>query len=537
MQRVKKIALILLIWLFAIYLISVIQTSPITISVNDASFFQLPMVFWLIMLVSPFLLYIIAKDSKNPLIPMLCVIFYFFFFYSYGLYFMVHPTNTDIQNSVRFLDMLSSTTHIGSNEILMERYFSFPVYFIFSKMFASSLSISPIQTCNIGFFSLFLMLPIVLPLFYKRKGKTENISLYFIAPALYLTLSWHFINDQFVPQFLGLVYLFILFGFYQQYQKDNNPLYVLLIIIFYSLAVFTHPFIHIFFLVFVIFEKVLSKLFKVKKQKIVSSGIIMALLGILVPYIGVYWLMLGNPTAETWRLFQRIVAERDSVGNGYRVQPLYNLVPKIYDQYFSPITKYIMVAAIILIGLGFLFYFLKKRKLLDLNVLLSSASWFVLGLTNLVLGQRALQVAMLPLARHFRYPYKFFSILSKIVVVIILVAPSLFVANLLINMSINGDRYIQDPEENLLGTFTSKHIINETILLHALNPYPVRYPSEGISYRVVFEKPGGYNWDRIDIVLDSPKLKKDFMYRNTTLPRDIYDSVVYDNRDIEMVVK
>ena len=47
---------------------------------------------------------------------------------------------------------------------------------------------------------------------------------------------------------------------------------------------------------------------------------------------------------------------------------------------------------------------------------------------------------------------------------------------------------------------------------------------------------GPYVWEKIDVVLNSPKLQKKFMYFNVTLPRDLYDSVVYDNKDIEMIV-
>jgi len=539
MNNVKKVALILLIWLFATFFISVVQTSPITISLTTASFFQIPVIFWLVILVSPFLLYIIAKNSKNPLVPLLCVTLYFFLFYSYGLYFMSHPTTTDVVNAVRFQDVLSSITHIGVKEINIENYFLFPIYFIYSKILTSILGIGPFQTLNLGFFSLLLTVPVYLSLFYKRNHNIEHTSIYFITPALYLTLSWYFINDQYVPQFLGLVYLFILFGLYVKYQKERNPLFILLMVIFYALAVFTHPFVHIFFLIMIILEIPLSKFFGKGKQRTFTPGIIISFFAILVPYIGVYFLMLGNPTSETWWLFQRIVSERGTIVHGVKTQPLFNLIPRIYDQVLSPITKYVLFAAIFILAIGFLFYFFKKRKLFDLNLFIASSSWFVLGLTNLVLGQRALQIAMLPLARHFKYHHKLFSHLSKIIVVIILIAPSLYIANNMVNSSISGDIYIMDSRENLLGRFVEKHVTNETVILKSLNPYPTSlYLSESgkKEYRKAFGGQYGYEWKMIDIVLDTPKLQKKLMYLNITLPREFYDSVVYDNEDLEMIV-
>ena len=538
MKNVKKIALILLIWLLTIFFISVVQTSPITISLTTASFFQIPVVFWLVMLVSPFLLYIIAKDSKNPLVPLSCVILYFFIFYSYGLYFMSHPTTTDIVNAIRPQYMLSSATHIGITEISIERYLNWPIYFIFSKIFASILGIGPFQTINLGFFSSLLILPVLLSLFYRRSHSVKNINIYFIPPALYITLSWYFINDQFVPQFLGLIYLFILFGFYLRYRDKKNSIFILLMVIFYAITVFTHPFIHIFFLILIIFEKLLSEHFELKKHKIFYFGTIASFFAIVFPYMGVYFSMIGNPTSETWWIFERMLSERSDIVGGFKTQPLFDLMPRIYDQAISLITKYVMFAAIFIVIIGFLFYFVKKRKLFDFNLLLASASWFVLGLTNLVLGQRALQVAMLPLARHFKYPHKLFSYLSKFVVVIILIAPSLYVANNMINSSIEGDKYIQDYEENLLGRFAENHITNETILLKPLNPYPTSlYLSTSGLKKARKSFTGYYVWETIDFVLNSPKLQKKFMYLSVTLPRDLYDSIVYDNMDMKMIGK
>jgi len=540
MKKVKKIALILLIWLLAIFFISVIQTSPITISLTIAPFFQIPVIFWLVMLVSPFLLYIIAKDSKNPLVPLLCVTLYFFLFYSYGLYFMSHPTTTDIVNAARSQDILSTITHIGANEIVVEKYFNFPIYFIFSKIFASVLGIGPIQTLNLGFFSLLLILPVLLSLFYRRSHSFENIDIYFIPPALYITLSWYFINDQFVPQFLGLVYLFILFGLYVKYRKGRNPLFILLMVFFYALTVFTHPFVHIFFLAVIILEISLSKFFRKGEHRSVNLGVVVSFFAITIPYIGIYYLMLRTGSSETWVIFRRIVAEKSTNGLSYVSHPLFHLVPRIYDQVISPLSRYVLYLAIFIPTIGFLIYFLKKRRLLDLNLIVSSALWFVLGLTNMVMGQRALQVATLPLARHFKFSHKLFSYLSKIIIIIILIAPLLFTANHMINLSLSGDKYIQDPEETLLGRFAEKHLTNETIIFKPLNPYPTSlYLSESglTKRRVVFEASHAYRWEMIDIILDSPKLQKQFMYLNITLPRDLYDSVIYDNEDMEMIAQ
>ena len=542
MDKVKKISLILLLWLLTIFFISVVQIRPIPISTNTAIFFQIPVIYWLILMVSPFLLYIIAKDSENPLIPLSCVILYFFLFYSFGLYFLSHPTISDIGSSGQFQSILSSITHIDPKEIDSEiyvstaRYFRWPVFFIFSKIFTSILGIGPIQTLNLGFFSLMLVIPILLPLFYKKTNNVEKISIYFILPALYLVLSWYFINDQFVPQFLGLIYLFSLFGFYIKYMNRKNPLFLLLLIIFYALTVFTHAFIHIFFLVAIIFELYWSEYVEMRKTKFITYGLVIILFAILFPYLDVYYNMATSASGgESWRIFQDLFSQSSSSGVGLQFQFLYHLVPAIYDQFASSITKVMMGAVFSIVVIGFFLYIFKRRKLFnfkrrdlfDISILIGSGSWFLLGLAKLVLGQRALQVAALPLARYFKNPHKLFSHIPKVIVIIILIAPSLFVANDMINSSIQGERLIQDLEENIAGRFMDKHVTNESLILCAQNPYPTGYPSG-------FRK--AKTLEMVDIILNSAKLQKSYMFSNIILPGGSYDSIVYDNKDIEIVI-
>jgi len=544
-KKIKKIALISLIWLLTIYFISVVQSPTIYVSSTSSSFSQIPMIFWIVALISPFLLYIIAKDSENPLVSVLCVVLYFFIFYSSGLYFMTRPIS-DIQDSTRFQEILSSITHVGSREIDYERYittaryFQWPVYFIFSKIFNSVLGIGAILTLNLGFFSLLLVLPFVLPLFYGGTSNVKKFSVYFILPALYLTLGWHFINSQFVPQFLGLVYLFILFGCYLKYMNGKNPLYLLLIVIFYAMTVFTHPFMHMFFLVAMIFEFYWPEYVEMKRAKFVTYGMVIIFFAIMFPYFDVYYSMAATTSGgASWKIFESFLSQGGTGGTGHQVHILYHLVPMIYDQVTSSVTKVLMVAAFSIIIGGFILYILKRRKLFDfkkrvlfdISILIGSASWFVLGLANLVLGQRALQVASLPLAKYFKSRNRIFSLVSKILIVVIILAPASFMATDMINLSIEGSRLIQDYEENIAGRFIDKHVTNVSIVMTAQNAYPTGYPSGFIEFTGSWE-----NLNEVDVILDSPKLRNNLMYFNMSLPRSQYDIVVYDNKDIELIV-
>jgi len=354
-------------------------------------------------------------------------------------------------------------------------------------------------------------------------------------------LGWHFINDQFVPQFLGLIYLFILFGCYLKYMKGKNPLFLLLMIIFYGLLVFTHAFMCMFFIVAIVFELFWSEYIEMKGSKYITYGLIIIFFAMLFPYLDVYYSLAtsASGSSASWKIFQSFLSQGGQGGAGGQVQILHHLVPGIYDQLTSSITKVVMVAVFSTVVGGFFLYIYKKRKLFDfkkerlfdISVLIGSASWFLLGLANLVHGNRALQVATLPLARYFTYPHKLFSYISKVIVVIIIIAPLAFTATNLINLSIEGNRLIQDPEENIAGRFMDKHITNESIVMFAQNAYPTGYPSGFKKFSGIYEE-----WESIDITLDSPKLQDNFLYLNVSLPRSQHDFVVYDNRDIEIIV-
>lgn len=540
MDKVKKIALISLIWLLAIFFISVFQTSPIHISVDTGAFLDLPLINWVVLLVSPFLLYLIAKDNKNPLVPLGCVVFYFFIFYSSGLYFFSHPTISDVASSGRYQEILVSIDRVSPKEFNSEiyisaaRYFRWPVYFIFSKIFTTILGIGPILTLNLGFFCLLLILPFPLTMYFKRKKRVDITNIYFIFPALYLTLAWHFINDQFVPQFMALLYLIILFGCYLKYRNNGHPAFLLFMVIFYALTVFTHPFMFLFFLITIISEVFWSEYVEMERARFISYGLIITFFAMLFPYYGDYYSLARHATGgQSWRVFQQFFSQRSPGGNGFQTIKLYGLVPKIFDQIMSNISRVVIAGIFVIVAIGLLYYILKKRKFFDfdISVLIGSAAWFALGLANLVLGQRALQVGALPLARNIKRSRKIFSFLPKIAIILILIAPTIFVANSMINSSISGDRMIQDPVETIAGRFMDEYITNESVISTAQNFYPTAYPT---GFRT-FAETRGWRWELVDFVLDSPKSKKNLMVLNTNYPSSYFDSVVYDNNEIKLI--
>ena len=484
MDKIKKIALIIFICFLNVFLISLSQNFPISISLTNASLFKIPLFFWIFIGVTPFLLYIIAKSNKNKFIKILCAMFYYFIFYSYGLYFISHPTISDIGSSTVFQELLKSITHIGAFEISIESYFQWPVYFIFSKIFSSTLGTGSILTLNLAFIILISIFPVFLILFYQNRIQFTSKSNFFIVTALFLTLSFFFINDQFVPQFLALMYLFILYGCYIKFQESKSLLFLGFIIIFYTLCVFTHAFMYLFFLLSIFVELIWSKYLDFKESNSISYELILLLIIIPFIYITVYLQRIRNVTfGQSNRIFESIASQRGS--NDFYTQHLYTLVPKIYDLIFSNLTKIIVATAFIIVAIGLFLYLYKNKKgnIIDLGIIAGTLMWFILGLSRMVLGQRALQVAPLALSTHYKNSHKKFLILTKIIIVLILISPSLFVANNLINESLSGERFIQDKQENIAGKFLDNHLYNSTFLvIGAQNAYPtgINFQNVGI---------------------------------------------------------
>jgi len=539
MDKIRKLALISLMNLLLVLLfISIAQVRPISISATSAPFFQLPIVFWIVMIMFPPLLYTVAKNNKNPMIPIVCAVFYYFLFYSYGLYFISHPTITDAGSSAKAQEIIFSISHI-KNQL---NYFTWPVYFVFSKVFTSILGTGPITTLNMGFFSLLLIIPFLTSLFYKKVPPMDDNIRYFILPALYLSLGFYFINEQFVPQFLGLLYLLMLFGCY---LRKKNKIYFIFTILFFILCVLTHAFMFVFFLLGIAVEK-LIELIKYRKEwrKIIFTPwktliIICFIMSIIVilrfDMICLYFHRIINTPnqwkGQTWSILYHIIS-KDYLG-GSRVHPLYYIVPKIYDQIFSIATKGVILISFLIVGLGFL----KKRDIFDVGIIAGCVSWFAVGLIfPVILGQRSLQVACIPLSKYFKFPVKQWSLLlSRILLIFILLSPSLFIANDMINLSVEGNRFIQDYNENIAGRFMDQYIDNNSNVLTARNLYPTTYPNGFNRYTPTDLFKSRIKWGEINFVLESPKLQKRVIYLNVSFPTYPPKSIIYSN-DIKVVL-
>lgn len=546
MEKIKKAYLIILLTLVSILLFLIYNNKSISIEADSVVFYQMPLLFWIVLAIAPALLYFFSKDTKNQFIPIICASTYFFLFYSYGLFFLSHPTISDVESSSVTQNLLAYVSHIGVADVASNSYLNWPIFFVFSKIFSTINDLGSIQTINIGFFSLLLILSISIVYFYhmKRPKRDKNSISYFVVPSLFLLLAFNFINAQFVPQFLGLIFLFFTFSLYLKYKKKKQPVHLFLLLLFFTVCVFTHPFIFLFFPLSVLIEKTLVGLINREKMKKTFSWIMLLLMGLIVHisnfnfFIDKTKLIFSDTIqsrGEAWWVIDWIWSNRNPIGPTYELYPFYNQIPQFVDDLMASMVKIIVVSSFIILSSFLLYSFFKKEKFFELSIIGSGILWFIAGLFEaLILGQRALQVVVLALTERLNKKNRWINNLSTLLIIYIVISPFLFISNEMINHSISGETFIQDFEENIAGKFIEKYHLNESVVLTSRkNLHPMKLSSLSIIYYTDMQIKD-IKWNEVDLLLNSIKMKKQTVFYNITFPNSYRFFEIYDNGNAEI---
>jgi hypothetical protein len=146
-------------------------------------------------------------------------IVYYFLLYSSNLSFILIPDQADVGTAGVFGKYLESSIYIDKEHFL---YFNYPIFFQFHAIIQKVLGLERIQVVNIGFFILLLSFPVALSLLLKVNHNENQYKLYYYFPIIYILITFFFINSQFVPQFLGLLFLIFLTGSYTQLEYTKK---------------------------------------------------------------------------------------------------------------------------------------------------------------------------------------------------------------------------------------------------------------------------------------------------------------------------
>jgi len=282
---------------------------PLQVSTETSILSMIPLHFWILLIIIPSLIVItfMLTDSKS-LCVMLGVI-YFFVLFSFYLFFEIPPAGTDMSERGNVFFILKESTTISVDRI---SYFQWPIHFSFYMVLQKFLGVG-LAMLTLGLFSFILIIPIAYSLF---PNKSSINKVYFLFPVGYILLSFYFINLQWVPQFTGLIFLIFTIGCYLKYREHNSKEFYWLTILFYTICVFTHPFIFVFFPVaifldrYIIPKKIFFNAYQDAKKMSLSLLVAIYSIGFLFRFIRMERvtrkLVFAEGEGRSWRTVYRL---------------------------------------------------------------------------------------------------------------------------------------------------------------------------------------------------------------------------------------
>lgn len=344
-------------------------------SLDDITFSQFSILIWPGILLTSTGLFMAGYFSSTNSVKAVCAAIYPVSLYSYILYFNGTATS-DIGNVKSMFDVF----HFTGVDSSVISYFQFPTYFTFNEITAR---VTGMNANSIGmiFFALFgVLLGLYLYLFLFKVTKFNANQVALLGVFLYFSISFSFLNYQWVPQTLALVFFLLLLI---TINLDEKKYKIFSLILFIAL-VFTHLFIPVLFLLF-------FGIYSLKKRTTFRLFIVMSC---------IYATVLVFFT--TYYLPQIISAFMETVyGFGEYKNTLsysFQSTTNVYDQIISNINRVRVPITLGVLGIGFLVGLYKKKIHYILLVLgLVGGVYLLLGLVYPLLGWRALQILIIAL--------------------------------------------------------------------------------------------------------------------------------------------
>lgn len=558
--------LLIIILLITILINIILLNHPISISTDRPVTQIIPVSYWIMLFVtcSAVTILVIKTDNKMLLVSMASVVY--FLVLSYTFFYRSNPLQSDISSTGYALTIIQNSDVIRPDYFY---YFEFPIFFIYSAFLEKFFDITIISHFYIGFFSLYLIIPVLLILLIHNRI-SNNKFVYFFFPIFYLFLIRYFSNLQYVPQMLGLIYLIITVGMYIKLQENRHFIYYILTFYFYILCIFTHPFIFIFFPLGIIAEKIIRLILKATSSKKLRTiitqydsisdyishnfkdynNLIKNIKGwIKDSYIKTLNILRGRSRKTTisvillfilyylsyvfffsymrnqfdfisssegrggsWLLISSLLGSKTSAGIiGYSTYPLFFLNSKFEYLFFrmSVVLMIFIIISIITYGI----FSMKRRSLFPFDFFFSIGSLFFIAIgfiTPAILGQRSLQATFLTIPKYITevFQIRWIKIITLTITALI---PIFFTINVCINDSLTGSMFLEDNGTIEMGIFFNENGIDNSTVV---SPDRILYPivsSEGDEERFNRITPFSFinqeeNLGLEFTVLQSPKL-------------------------------
>jgi hypothetical protein len=353
-------------------------TYPIDIpKLDEIIFTQFYPSIWPGMILSLLGLFLTGYYSKRKSVKIICASIFPMILYAYVFYFSYVPTSDS--GSVKA--MFEIFHYIGINPAV-ESYFHYPIFFTLNEMTSQMLGLNA-DNIAVIFFALFgVLIALYLYLFIFKITKNDIYQIAFLAVPIYFIAIFPYLNYQWAPQTLSLIFfLMLLLLLFNQKKLE----YKFLSIIIFTVMVFTHLFIPAIYLLFL-------GIYAIKKKELQSNFLLM---GCIYSTVLIYYATFFLPAI--------IDAFRDSVygfGKEYVIDISRSFMePKgLASQIISTINRIRIPLTWIVLATGFFIWFIKRKiNLYAAALAITGGIYFGIGMFYSVLGTRALQILFIPL--------------------------------------------------------------------------------------------------------------------------------------------
>lgn len=385
MKRKVKFLTAIIFLLTLILFLLIRLNYPINVSTTQSILYRIPFYYWILIILIPVLISGTFLLTESKSICVFLAVIYFFVLYSSYLFHIIPPTQGDMPQGGHVFHLLENTTTLSVEKLT---YFEYPIHFILYKSFIEILGANT-SILTLIFFSFMLMFPLVI---YMTRGGSDK-KIYFLLPIGYIIFAeYTYINSQWVPQFTGLFFLILTIGSYVKYKNVDSKKFYFLTFLFYTLCVFTHPFIFIFFPISIFLEryfiskKIFKPTFETNKKISITSLFVIYLAGFAYRFSKVTELtkelFYGGRAGrgEAWNIIGYLLGEGRGIRDvEYETYPLFNFVSRrIYLT-----SRYAMFGLLICLAILLAYASLKnwnKLKSMDISFGIAGGAFFLFGI-------------------------------------------------------------------------------------------------------------------------------------------------------------
>lgn len=344
-------------------------------------------------------MFLIAITFKNKYWKWIMIVCFVIVLYSLSYFY--NPLATS--DSIFFRGLIENyihTNNLNASEVI-HNYYQWPSFFLLAEIttLISGLKLTIYEFLLftiIGF-----LLSTTLYVYYLKAYKWTG----FLAVAAFFVAMFQYFNYQAVPFSISFALLLILF-LLETKKKSAGTIFAMLII--YTSTVFTHAFVPLFFVIYLLIRSIIDKSRKYFEFFILTSVIYLVTQITFAIFSFKGSIIMAFSTASDLNTV---------IGNSVAATSVeIDVIPHLFS-------RTITIAFIILCIAGFvILIFRKQLRKVDIAILLTGAVYLGLGVALSVLGSRAIALAFIPIALGFEYllANKFRKYLKYFIVVLLI---------------------------------------------------------------------------------------------------------------------